>query len=121
MTDESKDARQLEDLDQRLRVARGREQVETKRSSGRSEGASAGMGLGFRIAIELVAGIAVGVLIGFFLDRWLGTRPLFLVVFLFLGAAAGVMNIYRAAKGIDESVGLGAAQRRRDQDLTNGS
>ncbi|MCR6631015.1 MAG: AtpZ/AtpI family protein [Magnetospirillum sp.] len=71
------------------------------------------MGLGFRIAIEFVAGIAVGGGIGWALDRWLGTAPVMMVLFLLLGGAAGVMNAYRAAKGMDESVGLGGAQRRR--------
>ena len=79
------------------------------------------MGFGFRIAVELVAGIVVGALIGYFLDTVCGTKPLLMVVFFFLGAAAGVMNVYRAAKGLDQSVGLGQAQRRKEQDRTNGS
>jgi ATP synthase protein I len=73
------------------------------------------MGLGFRIATELVAGVAVGTLIGYALDGWLGTKPWLMVVFLFLGAAAGTMNVYRAAKGLDDSVGLGEAQRRKER------
>jgi ATP synthase protein I len=79
------------------------------------------MGQGFRIATELVAGVAVGTFIGYALDRWLGTRPWLMVVFFFLGAAAGMMNVYRVAKGLDESVGLGAAQRRKERGRTNGS
>lgn len=79
------------------------------------------MGLGFRVAVELVAGIAVGGLLGYALDAWLGTKPWLMVVFLFLGAAAGVMNAYRAAKGLDDSVGFGEAQRRKERDRSNGS
>jgi F0F1-type ATP synthase assembly protein I len=30
-------------------------------------------------------------------DLWLETRPLFLIVFFFLGAAAGALNVYRRA------------------------
>ena len=33
------------------------------------------------------------------LDNWLDTTPLMMVVFLFLGAAAGMLNVYRAATG----------------------
>ena len=43
----------------------------------------------------MVAGVGVGVLLGWALDRWLGTMPLFLIVFFLLGAAAGVLNAYR--------------------------
>ena len=120
MTDEPQDPSRLDDLDARLRAARAQESVEPDGQS-RGGGAGTGMGLGFRIAVELVAGIAVGTLIGYALDGWLGTRPLLMVVFFFLGAAAGVMNVYRAAKGLDDSVGLGQATRRRNGDLTNGS
>ena len=105
MTDDSKKPRSLEDLDARLRAARARE--EPGAPKGDAPGGGAGMGLGFRIAVELVAGVAVGTLIGYGLDGWLGTRPWLMVVFLFLGAAAGTMNVYRAAKGLDESVGIG--------------
>jgi len=73
----------------------------------------AGAGIGVRIGVELVAGIGVGSLIGYGLDAWLGTRPWLMVVFFFLGAAASVMNMYRAVQGLDDSVGLGQAKRRR--------
>ena len=121
MTDDSNDPSKLDDLEARLRAARARELQPVGRDGSRSGGVGSGAGLGFRIAVELVAGIAVGVLIGIALDTWLGTRPWLMVVFLFLGAAAGVMNVYRAAKGLDQSVGLGGAQKRQERDRTNGS
>ncbi|MBF0095060.1 MAG: AtpZ/AtpI family protein [Alphaproteobacteria bacterium] len=71
-----------------------------------------GIGMAWRISIELVSALAVGTGIGWFLDGWLDTRPWFMVVFLFLGGAAGVMNVYRVVKGYDDSVGLGQAARR---------
>lgn len=102
----------LEEIDARIRAARGSEQEMKGRESGRPA-SSSGLGLGFRVSIEFVVGVAVGVAIGYGLDRWLGTAPLMMVLFLLLGGAAGVMNAYRAAKGMDETVGLGDAQRRR--------
>ena len=39
-------------------------------------------------------------MIGWALDRWLGTAPFLMVVFLVLGAAAGIMNVFRAAKAM---------------------
>ena len=52
-------------------------------------------GTGLQAGIEVVAGVGLGTLIGWALDRWLGTMPLFLIVFFLLGAAAGVLNAYR--------------------------
>ena len=56
------------------------------------------LGQAMRLGIELVAGVAVGGFIGWALDRWLGTAPLLMVVFLALGATAGIMNVVRTAK-----------------------
>jgi len=63
------------------------------------------MGLAFRVGVELVAGVAVGVGIGYALDRWLGTGPWLMIVFFFLGAAGGMMNVFRAATGQGLAVG----------------
>lgn len=52
----------------------------------------------FRFASELVAGVAVGGLIGWGLDRWLGTAPWLLVLFVVLGFVAAMMNIIRMAQ-----------------------
>jgi ATP synthase protein I len=52
-----------------------------------------------RMGLELVAGVAVGSTFGFFVDRWLGTMPLFFITCFFLGAAAGFRNMIREATG----------------------
>lgn len=112
----------LEDLDARLRAARAGEDAE--KGKGREPGQAAqtsGIGLAFRFGIELVAAVLVGVGIGIALDMWLGTRPWLMILFLFLGGAAGVMNVYRTAQGLDDSVGLGLAQARKNADRKNGS
>jgi ATP synthase protein I len=59
---------------------------------------SAAMGQAMKIAIELVVGIAVGGFIGKVLDDQFGTAPWFLIVFLMLGFAAGLLNIVRTAR-----------------------
>ncbi|HEY4345044.1 MAG TPA: AtpZ/AtpI family protein [Parvibaculum sp.] len=56
------------------------------------------MGIAFRLSTELVAGVFVGGGIGLLLDKWLGTGPLFLLIFFFLGMAAGILNVFRTAK-----------------------
>jgi ATP synthase protein I len=55
-------------------------------------------GSGLQVGIELLAGLIGGVLLGYALDHWLGTRPLFMIVFFFLGAAAGMMNAWRSLR-----------------------
>jgi len=104
----------LEDLDARLRAARAREQEDSGRGP-ESRGRPTGMGLGLRIGVELVAAVLVGVGIGWALDAWLKTAPWLMVLFLLLGGAAGVMNVHRVMRGMDETVGLGQAQRRADR------
>jgi ATP synthase protein I len=51
--------------------------------------------LGLRVGVELVSALAVAVAIGWFLDGWLGTRPFLLMLFVVLGGAAGVANLWR--------------------------
>ncbi len=57
---------------------------------------------GFRLSAELVGGVLVGAGIGWGLDRWLGTTPWGLMVFLLLGFAAGVLNVMRSAGVVRE-------------------
>ena len=64
------------------------------------------MGLGFRIGVDVAAALAVGLGIGYLLDAWLGTKPWLLVLFFFLGAGAGVLNVYRAVMGMGYQVGF---------------
>jgi ATP synthase protein I len=45
-----------------------------------------------------VAGVLVGAIIGWQLDQWSGMSPLFLIVFLILGLAAGFWNMMKIAK-----------------------
>ena len=56
------------------------------------------MGSAFRLGTELVAAVVVGTIIGFILDNWFGTKPWLLIIFFFIGSAAGILNVIRAAK-----------------------
>lgn len=53
---------------------------------------------GFRVGTELLSGVLVGAAVGYVLDGLLGIRPWLLIVFMFFGGAAGVVNVYRFAK-----------------------
>jgi ATP synthase protein I len=68
---------------------------------GRGDVTSGGaLGLGLRIGIELVAALCVGLALGWLADRYIGTRPWGLIGGFFLGSAAGVMNVFRAVRGM---------------------
>lgn len=53
--------------------------------------------VGLRVLSEFVAGVVAGGLIGWLLDRWLGSSPAALIVFILLGTATGFWNVYRIA------------------------
>ena len=63
----------------------------------RSTADTSAIARGFRLSTELVAGVLVGTGIGLLLDRWLGSSPFGMIVFLLLGFVAGVLNVMRVA------------------------
>ena len=111
---EDKPKTTLEDLDARLRQAQARRAPgKSRHGETRAEGSQSGMGIALRIGVELVAGLIVGTGVGWLLDRWLGTAPWLMILFFVLGAAAGMMNVYRTMSGIGHGVGY---QPRKDGD-----
>ena len=50
------------------------------------------------VGITLVVAIAGATIGGYFLDRWLGTNPLFTLIGLGVGIAAGVREFLRTMK-----------------------
>jgi ATP synthase protein I len=63
----------------------------------RSSADMSALARGMRLSAELVGGVVIGFILGWLLDRWLGTSPWGLIVFLLLGFAAGVLNVMRSA------------------------
>ena len=87
----------LADIDRRLdKLQAQRKEKDRPGQSALPEGMAAIMG---RVATELVAGVVVGALIGWALDRWLDTSPLFMLVMFFMGAIAGMLNVWRVFTG----------------------
>jgi ATP synthase protein I len=54
------------------------------------------------VGIAFVLALVFGFLIGYYLDKWLGTSPLFLIVFFFVGMAAGIVNVVRTANAVNQ-------------------
>jgi ATP synthase protein I len=85
----------LAELDRRLAAARGARAAPV-RSTSRSEYTAAAMA--WRMVIELVMAIVIGGAMGWGLDTLFGTMPLFLIVFVLFGFAAGVRLMLRTAQ-----------------------
>jgi ATP synthase protein I len=92
------DGRDRDTFEKRLAEARGKQGMDAAPpktgTSGPDSGGNA-LGIGVRVGVELLSALVVGLAIGWYLDRWLHTSPLFLVVFVLLGGAAGVANVWR--------------------------
>jgi ATP synthase protein I len=82
-------------FDERLRAARTKQAMDKPAVSEEAVGTTSAMGIGVRVGVELVSALAVSVLIGWGLDSWLGTRPWLLGLFVLLGGAAGIANVWR--------------------------
>ena len=81
------------------------------------------LGIAFRFATELVAALLVGGALGWGLDWLFGffgvhTRPLFIVLFFMLGAAAGIRNVMRAAKELNAEIAAHPAPSVKDDEET---
>ncbi|MDB2668564.1 AtpZ/AtpI family protein [Alphaproteobacteria bacterium] len=53
------------------------------------------LGLAWRMTIEMMVGIGIGGYLGWWLDKALETKPIFMLVLLVLGMAAGLLNSVR--------------------------
>ena len=60
------------------------------------------MGSAFKLGTELVSAVVVGTIIGFILDSWFDTKPWLIIFFFFLGSAAGILNVIKVAKKMQE-------------------
>ncbi|WP_226782872.1 AtpZ/AtpI family protein [Oceaniglobus trochenteri] len=58
--------------------------------------------IAWRMVIELVAGLGIGFGIGYGLDVLMGTLPIFMLIFIGLGLAAGVKTMMRTAKELQD-------------------
>ena len=83
-----------EEFKTRLKIAKSKIQ---KQIQDDKEKRGSFMGSAFKLGTELVAAVAVGTIIGFILDNWFDTKPWLIIIFFFLGTAAGILNVIRTA------------------------
>ena len=70
----------------------------SKRSGFSKDASSSKLGIAFKMSTEMVAAVVVGTIIGFILDNWFGTKPWLILIFFFIGVAAGILNVVKSAK-----------------------
>ena len=61
------------------------------------------LGQVMKLAVEIVAAMAIGIGIGLILDNYFDTRPLFTIIFFLLGSLAGILNVFRVAKSMQNN------------------
>jgi ATP synthase protein I len=94
--DEAELSARLQRLGERL--GQHRSDRPSEHDPGQSAGSDpSALARGFRLSAEFVAGVLIGTAIGWLIDRFVGTTPWGMIVFLLLGFAAGVLNVMRAA------------------------
>ncbi len=71
-----------------------------KKSKFSNDASSSKLGIAFKMSTEMVAAVVVGTIIGFILDNWFGTKPWLILIFFFVGVAAGILNVVRTAKSM---------------------
>jgi ATP synthase protein I len=115
--DSGRDARtirqRLDALEEQLAEAKARHEPDVPPDQ-RARGQA--MGQALKLGTELVAGVAGGGLIGWALDRFFGTAPFLMIVFLFLGATAGILNVVRSAAAMQAKAPPPGAAKANDDD-----
>ena len=63
-----------------------------------------------QLGLTMVGCIGIGFAAGYYLDKWFGTRGIFLTIFILLGIAGGGFTVYRQIKELEAQDTDGSAQ-----------
>ena len=85
------------------RIAELKAKENTARNNANKTRVVKNSGIGIRICADLLSAIFVGAALGYVLDDFFMTKPWCMIVFLFFGGAAGVLNLYRFSKREENS------------------
>lgn len=66
-----------------------------------------------KAGMELVGALAAGVIIGLALDHWLDTKPLFLLIFFFVGMITGFYNVYKLTHSGAHTIGYSRLHKQK--------
>ena len=84
-----------DDLKTRLKIAKSKFK---KNNPSAKDNEKSSFGKAFQVSTELVSAVLVATIIGFILDNWFDTKPWLIILFFFIGVAAGIINVVRSAK-----------------------
>ena len=84
-----------DDLKTRLKIAKSNFK---KKNPSQKDNEKTSFGKAFQLSTELVSAVLVATIIGFILDNWFDTKPWLIIIFFFIGVAAGIINVIRSAK-----------------------
>ena len=88
-----------DDFKTRLKIAKNKAKLN---NSDKNNESKSSMGTAFKMSTELVSAVVVGTIIGFILDNWFGTKPWLILIFFFVGVIAGIMNVIKSAKKMQQ-------------------
>ena len=72
----------------------------SKRNLYKEKNPPSSIGTAFKMSTELVSAVVVGTIIGFILDKTFGTKPWLILIFFFVGVIAGIVNVFKSAKNM---------------------
>ena len=87
--------KKVKELSARLKIAKKR--VNERYPNSNKKNASS-LGVALKISTEMVAAVVIGTIIGFILDNSFDSKPWLTIIFFFVGATAGILNVIRSAK-----------------------
>ena len=102
------DRQRVEELDQRLKAARGTAE-KPRQSNGMSHRQT---NVAYRVLADIIAGPLLFGFLGYGLDRWLGWAPYSLLTGLVLGFVGGVYNAWRTIQGYSDDTARDESNRR---------
>ena len=88
-----------DDLKTRLKIAKSKYK---NKNQSEKDNQKSSFGKAFQLSTELVSAVLVATIIGFILDNWFDTKPWLIIIFFFIGVAAGIMNVIRSAKNMQK-------------------
>ena len=90
-----------DDLRTRLKIAKAKIDKKTLNTDNNKP---ASLGMALKLSTEIVAAVLVGTIIGYILDSWFDSKPWLIIIFFFVGVAAGITNVVRSAKLMQKNV-----------------
>ena len=90
-----------DDLKTRLKIAKAKID---KKNLNNDNNKPASLGMALNLSTEMIAAVLVGTIIGYILDSWFDSKPWLIIIFFFVGAAAGITNVVRSAKLMQKNV-----------------